>query len=59
MENTDIYHMNLHDEIKLDKYTFVKRVPGGWIYLFQEDSNIWNRVFVPLSDEFRLKVKLK
>lgn len=50
--NNDIYKMNLHDEIKLGKYTFIRRVPGGWIYTFQEDTNIYNSIFVPYDNEF-------
>jgi hypothetical protein len=28
----DIYAMDLHEEIELDKYNTILRVPGGWIY---------------------------
>lgn len=47
-----IYEMKLHDEICLDLYTNVLRVPGGWIYQY---STEWTGTsqFVPFSDEFQ------
>jgi len=49
--------MKLHDEAQIDKYTWVQRVPGGWIYRYesQDGSGGWNIAtqFVPFDNEFQ------
>jgi len=51
-----IYDLKLHEEIWLDNFTVVMRVPGGWIYLFRCPPNEGNDlgVFVPFDNEFWL-----
>lgn len=50
-----IYDLALHETIKLDKFTEVIRVNGGWIYKFfaNDEHNLptimINAVFVPTS----------
>ena len=54
-KNTDIYKMDLHDDVTLWGTADVVRVPGGWIYRFDtEAEGGWRQscVFVPYSDEF-------
>lgn len=55
--NVDIYKMNLLEFVKIDKYTGITRVPGGWVYdsavLDSDDSVIqMTSVFIPFNDEF-------
>ena len=51
-----IHEMELHDEIELDRYEHVTRVPGGWIYRFSalngEDAYSLSSTFVPFNVEF-------
>lgn len=51
MGEINIYKMGLHEDLRIDKYTYVKRVPGGWIYVMDEADSI-NNVFVPFNNEF-------
>lgn len=58
----DIYGMELHAEIELDKYNTITRVPGGWIYrnwTYSDKNGDWigNSVFVPYDNEFQNKGK--
>jgi len=50
-----VYDLKLHEEVWLDNYTVVKRVPGGWIYQFRfpppEGCDIG--VFVPFDNDFQ------
>jgi len=54
---TEIYEMWLHDEIDMGCNSHIIRVPGGWIYLRQNfsDVNGWteSQVFVPFDNEFQ------
>ena len=54
---SDIYKMKLHDEITIDTYNQVQRVPGGWIYKTEckcaEDGWMISSVFVPYNVEFK------
>tara|TARA_R110000822_G_scaffold17244_6_gene58284 strand:- start:1898 stop:2083 length:186 start_codon:yes stop_codon:yes gene_type:complete len=43
-----IHNLKLHENILIDHYNVVTRVPGGWVY---ETSNC--STFVPYSDEFK------
>lgn len=48
-ENTDIYQMELHEQIKIRVGLYITRVPGGWMYgAFLASFEI----FVPYNDEF-------
>lgn len=53
----DMYAMKLNDEISLDRYNDILRVPGGWIYKHSTEgqNGAWttNCVFVPHNDEFK------
>jgi hypothetical protein len=53
----DIYAMELHEEIELDKYNTILRVPGGWIYRnwTYSDRSDWqgHSSFVPYDNEFQ------
>lgn len=69
-DSTDIniYNVPLHGVVPLDKETYMLRVPGGWIYIFdvkekmntskkkesvfKSTSETQRQVFVPFSDEF-------
>lgn len=50
-----IYEMKLHDEINIDKYLRVLRVPGGWIYIqdTQMSEKGWSSTssFVPYNND--------
>lgn len=54
--NKNIYKLELHECVR--QYApnipsfFIQRVPGGWIYQFDD-----NRVFVPYNNEFLKKEK--
>jgi len=55
MEN--IYEMKLHQTLRLDIYTEVLRVAGGWIYTIyssnEEAINKPTSVFVGFNNEFQ------
>ncbi len=55
-----IYDLRLHEKLNLDKYTFVLRVPGGWIYQTSEPRYEWDNmaVFVPFNKEFFQKKEI-
>lgn len=42
----DLVSMPMHDPRKIGKYTYVMRVPGGWVYVFS-DRNGLSSCFVP------------
>lgn len=54
MARKSIYQLKLHEEMALDRWISVLRVPGGWIYQTSdpryEGDNI--AVFVPFSNQF-------
>ena len=54
--NQDVYEMKLHDEIEIWSGAFAIRVPGGWLYRFDQEAEggLWRQscAFVPYSDEF-------
>jgi hypothetical protein len=63
---TNIYNMNIHEQLILDKRNTVARVPGGWIYKAfsgQEANQDFLRpigcCFVPYSEEFEAYYKEK
>ena len=51
-----LHEMKLHEEIDIDRYNEVMRVPGGWIYKTTtectKDGWMVSTVFVPHNDEF-------
>mgnify|MGYP000942697329 CR=1 FL=1 len=52
-----IYTLQLHEELELDRYNTVKRVPGGWLYrsfigLEKDNYNPVGVEFVPYNSEF-------
>jgi hypothetical protein len=54
-----IYDLGLHDEIQLEKYLWIQRVAGGWIYRYESESGAggWHITtqFVPFDNEFMVK----
>ena len=44
----NIYDLKLHQMLYIENLTTIIRVPGGWIYSFNNASE----VFVPFSTEF-------
>jgi len=46
-----IFELKLHEELELDTYFYVTRVPGGWIYT-DNKYDTTTSVFVPYSIEF-------
>ena len=51
---SNIYEMNLHEKIFSYPYE-IKRVPGGWLYLYFPDTDSRSNsapVFVPFDNEF-------
>ena len=46
-ENKDIYKMKIHEEILLDHFCTILRVPNGWIYTTFGEENDLSSVFVP------------
>jgi len=51
-----IYELKLHEEIWNKGNIGIKRVPGGWLYMFLEPSTdiIITSTFVPFNNEFQL-----
>lgn len=49
--NEKIYEMKLHEEIEAAPMVDVRRVPGGWVYLFYSEHHL-SPVFVPFDNEF-------
>ncbi len=57
MPAATIYTLGLHETLKLDRYTSVMRVEGGWIYTMFTGGEAMNfkpvgSVFVPIGTEF-------
>jgi hypothetical protein len=53
----NLYSMDLHHSITVDRYTEIMRVAGGWIYIVhssdkEEDDNPTS-IFVPFNNEFQ------
>jgi len=46
----DIYNMELHEKLTWNGLIII-RVPGGWIYIYENGKNI--AVFVPFNSEFQ------
>ena len=44
-----IYELNLHEEIQISETEYIKRVPGGWLYI---DSALCTSTFVPFNNEY-------
>lgn len=51
IEQQNIYKMKLHEMIELSSDTFVRRVPGGWLYYWWCSRGVCTS-FVPLHNEF-------
>lgn len=49
---SEIYAMELHDEIEITPMLDVIRVPGGWIYVFYTAEDDLSHIFVPFNNEF-------
>jgi hypothetical protein len=51
----NIYDMKLHDEISLNSFVTIRRVPGGWLYIdfssCSPNSSVTS-TFVPSNSEF-------
>lgn len=47
-EDKYIYKLKLHETFTIEGGALVKRVPGGWIYIFDSRRS----VFVPFNNEF-------
>jgi hypothetical protein len=45
-----IYTLGLHEELNIDRYNVVKRVPGGWLYKSFTGTEEGN--FTPIGVEF-------
>lgn len=52
-----IYDLELN-EMHIIEHGVVVRVPGGWIYLIQDEGGGENSVFVPYNNEFESPIKL-
>ena len=50
LSDENIFEMKLHDYISINHVDKIIRVPGGWIYQFDESNT-----FIPYSDEFKQK----
>lgn len=52
MEKRNIYDLKLHEELFIEDNNesgvWVRRVPGGWLYNYEDP------VFVPFNDEFMI-----
>ena len=57
----NIHSMELHEEVSLNLWHRVVRVPGGWIYYFDNEQvgGHWQTTstFVPFNSEFMPKDK--
>jgi len=52
----EIYRMELHETIKIDNFTEVKRVPGGWLYIIRMmfgSEPVLTTTFIPWHNEFQ------
>lgn len=48
--------MELHETIKIDNFTEVKRVPGGWLYIIRMmfgSEPVLTTTFIPWHNEFQ------
>lgn len=50
----NIYGMKLHELKRVDDYTLVQRIAGGWNYIYPQEKSV---TFVPFNDEFQGKDK--
>ena len=54
----DIYSLKFHETLSIEDHSFIRRVPGGWIYVeFVEsiavgEGHFLSPVFVPFNNEF-------
>lgn len=48
MKEKTIYELNLHEEISINKFLHIRRVPGGWIYKWDNSTT-----FIPYDTEFK------
>lgn len=55
--SNELYDMKLNDELAMDKYCDVLRVPGGWIYKQVTECGsggyTCSMCFVPFDNEFQ------
>lgn len=56
-QEKSVYDLKLHESTTAGPWLSIVRVPGGWIYevLCVLDENVSFGVFVPYSDEFKIK----
>ena len=54
MTAEELYNMELHQELDIDRWIKVMRVPGGWIYQASDSRYEGDcmAVFVPFDNEF-------
>lgn len=56
MNAKELYEMKLHEEKELGEWSYVVRVPGGWIYqTTNDDYDVLSQVFIPWHNEFQPK----
>jgi len=48
----DIHNMDMLQNLKLNDWSSITRVPGGWVYIASDTDGI-SSTFIPYSDEFR------
>jgi len=47
----DMYTLKLNEKMDIGNSTYVRRVPGGWIYTKTFFSESVHQIFVPYSDK--------
>jgi hypothetical protein len=50
---TNVYEIELHEEVEIASSFYCRRVPGGWIYSDYSMTDQGNAVFVPFDNEFQ------
>ncbi len=54
-ESLEIYGLKLHESIGINSYCIIMCVPGGWIYEYYKDQDVYEElqscVFVPFYPE--------
>lgn len=48
-----IYELDLNEQIEIDNYEYVRRVPGGWIYKTVDAEVGTSIVFVPFNEDMQ------
>ncbi len=52
MDNKTIYNLKLHEQIRVAKELWYRRVPGGWLVADYAHFDDIPPVFVPFHNEF-------